>query len=177
MKKKLTPHALIFNSSYSFKKNLLSKIYLVVVASFFLLNAKAQNQKEINGTVTDDKGAPLEGATVLLKGTKNGTNTNSTGNYVLSVPTAKGTLVFSFAGFQSQEINIGSNTTIYATLLPQNKTLTDVVVTGYTRQSKRDVTGAVSTVSTDVISKTKGKRLQCNSLFPQPASTLFFKCM
>ncbi|MEP6713046.1 MAG: TonB-dependent receptor [Ferruginibacter sp.] len=131
-------------------KIFLSLIFLLSVA----FCVKGQNEIQIKGLITDDKGAPLQGASILLKGINKGTNTNSTGSYLLNVPSGKVTLIFSFTGFQNKEIAIGSNTTINVSLTPENKTLTDVVVTGYSRQSKRDVTGAVSTISTDVISKT-----------------------
>ena len=153
MKKKLSPR-FIFNLPFNFKKNIFRKIYLILLCSFCFVNAIAQNVKEIKGTVTDDKDSPLTGASIMVKGTRNGATTGANGSYTIKVPDGKGVLVFTFTGFQSKEITIGNSTTINVSLLPESKTLTDVIVTGYSRQSKRDVTGAVSTISSDVIAQT-----------------------
>jgi len=121
------------------------------------LHIIAQNDIQdirISGVITDDRGTPLQGASILLKGTNNGTSTDNEGRYVLNVPALKGVLIFSFTGFQSKEITIAANTVINVSLLPENKTLNDVIVTGYTRQSKHEVTGAASTLSADVIAQT-----------------------
>ena len=63
-------------------------------------------------------------------------------------------MIFSYAGYQNQEIAVTASQTLNVSLTPDTKTLSDVVVTGYSKQSKRDVTGAVSTVSADVIAQT-----------------------
>jgi len=148
------PQPPVFHSSCHFKKYISRGVFLVLFISCCILQGYAQNVKEIKGIVTDDKGTPLQGASVLLKGTRKGSTTNAGGNYVINVPDGKGTLVFSFAGFQNREIILDANTTVNVSLLPGNTILTDIIVTGYSKQSKRDVTGAVSTISSDVVSKT-----------------------
>lgn len=153
MKKKLSS-GFIFIQPSNFKTNIPSKIRLMLLASFWFVNGMAQNVKEIKGIVTDDKGVPLQGASILLKGAKNGSNTNATGSYSITVADGSGVLVFSYSGYQNKEINIGNSATINVSLTPESKTLTDVIVTGYSTQSKRDVTGAVSTISSDVIAQT-----------------------
>jgi len=118
-----------------------------------LLHASAQNSIEVKGAVTDDKNAPLSGASITLKGSKTGTLTNNEGNYTFTLG-KPGTLIFSYAGFLNKEISITSSQSLNVSLVPDNKTLNDVVVTGYSRQSKRDVTGAASTISGEAIAQT-----------------------
>ena len=124
-------------------------IMLIASGSF----ANAQNTYLITGTVKDAKGVPLAAATILLKGSSAGTSTGADGKYSISVPNGKGTLVFSFTGYQLKEVPINDLKIIDAVLAQEDNTLNQVIVTGYTKQSKRDVTGAVSTISADVIAQ------------------------
>lgn len=135
------------------KFSALKKSGLVFLFSVACLISMAQNAIEIKGTITDDKNAPLSGASVILKGSKLGTITDNNGNYFFSI-SKPGTLVFSYAGYVNKEIAVTSSETLNVSLVTNNATLNDVIVTGYSRQSKRDVTGAASTVSADVITKT-----------------------
>ncbi|MBV9961974.1 MAG: TonB-dependent receptor [Parafilimonas sp.] len=134
-------------------KKLVSKRLLnTCMFSLACMIAVAQNSIQVNGTVTDDKGTPLAGASVTLKGTINGTTADNKGTFLFTIK-QPGTLIFSYAGYESKEIKIISSQTLNVSLT-SNNVLSDVVVTGYSRQSKRDVTGAASTVSADVIAKT-----------------------
>lgn len=104
-------------------------------------------QKKISGKVLDgDAGIGLPGATITAKGTNKGTATDANGNYTIEVPNGTTTLVFSSIGYTSQEIAIGTKSTIDVTLASDSRALQEVVVTGYGSQSKRDITGAVATV-------------------------------
>src|SRR5690606_22800047 len=85
----------------------------------------------ITGKVTDKKGVPLPGVSVKLRGTSIGTVTDADGNYSLSVPERKGTLVFTYIGFSTQEIVIGNDQTINAVLQEETSALSEVVVVGY----------------------------------------------
>ncbi len=105
----------------------------------------------ISGTVTDDQGSPLPGVNVLVKGTTNGTATDSNGKYVLNVLEENATLLFSFIGFESQEVRIDSRTEINVTLVADVKSLEEVVVVGYGTAKKSDLTGAVGTVKSEEI--------------------------
>ncbi|GAA4453053.1 TonB-dependent receptor [Nibrella saemangeumensis] len=105
----------------------------------------------VSGKVTDDAGQGLPGVSVVLKGTTTGTSTNSAGNYTLTIPEARGTLVFSSIGFTTQEIPVGRQTTINVQLVADTKSLAEVVVVGYGSQVKKEVTGAVQTVSAQEI--------------------------
>jgi TonB-linked SusC/RagA family outer membrane protein len=99
----------------------------------------------ITGRVTDDMNSPLPGVNVLVKGTSNGTTSDSDGNYRISAPETA-TLVFSFIGYTVQEVPVNNQTIINVSLVPDVVSLSEVVVTGYGSQSKRDITGAVATI-------------------------------
>ena len=129
------------------KKRLLLLLSLVVF-SIGIITA----QSNISGKVLDDKGTPMVGATVLVKGTTAGMVTDIDGNYSLEVPKGATTLVFSFVGFNSIEESIGNRTVINITMA-QNSILNEVVVVGYGTQTKKELTGSVSKVSGDVLSK------------------------
>jgi TonB-dependent starch-binding outer membrane protein SusC len=101
----------------------------------------------VKGVVTDDGGQGLPGVSVVLKGTTTGTTTNASGQYSLSVPDNGGTLVFSYVGYVTQELNTGGRTTINVQLVADTKALSEVVVVGYGSQTKKEVTGAVQTIS------------------------------
>ncbi len=106
-------------------------------------------QNKLSGTVTSAKGEALPGVTVLLKGTNNGTATDGSGTYTLTVPAdqANGTLVISFIGYLTQEIAINNQTSINVNLAEDTKALEEVVVVGYGTQKKESITGAVSGVT------------------------------
>ena len=110
-----------------------------------------QNQpqeKEITGRVVDEDGMPLPGASLVIKGTTNGTSTNIDGNFVLKVP-SKGevTLVVQFIGFDAKEVTVGTQTKLQITLSADNQSLEEVVVIGYGTVKKSDLTGSVATVT------------------------------
>ena len=106
-------------------------------------------QQEITGTVNDAMG-PVIGATVMEKGTTNGTVTDFDGNFKLKVEAGK-TLVFSYIGYLTQELPAANGMTV--TMQEDALTLNEVVVTGYTTQRKADLTGAVSVVGVNEIAK------------------------
>ncbi|QDK78308.1 TonB-dependent receptor [Spirosoma sp. KCTC 42546] len=101
----------------------------------------------VSGKVVDEKGAGLPGVSVVVKGTTQGTNTDGTGSFKISAPNTNATLVFSFVGYGRKEVIIGNQTSINVTLAPDDQTLNEVVVVGYGSQIKKEITGAVQTVS------------------------------
>lgn len=107
----------------------------------------AQNM-QISGQVVDEDNEPIPGATVLLKGTATGAATDLDGFYQLSVP-ANAVIVFSFIGYQQQEVQVGNRSEINIRLVSDMGSLEEVVVIGYGTARKRDLTGAVSSVSAD----------------------------
>ncbi|WP_273568194.1 SusC/RagA family TonB-linked outer membrane protein [Maribacter halichondriae] len=101
--------------------------------------------QEVAGTVSDANG-PLPGASVVEKGTTNGTQTDFDGNYTLTVSDADAVLLFSYIGFKGQEIPLGGQTTIDVTLEEDAQALEEVVVVGYGSQQKKEITTAVTSV-------------------------------
>lgn len=118
---------------------------------FCLLNMQAYAQTTVSGKVTDTKGAGLPGATVIEKGTTNGTSTSTDGSFSLSVKSGA-TLVFSFVGYATQEIAVGAQTVINVTM-NDDKSLEEVVVVGYGTQKKSDVTGVVTKIDAKSFNK------------------------
>jgi len=102
--------------------------------------------KTITGKVTDDKGVPLTGATVVAKGSKSGTSTDATGAFHLTVPSGATTLVVSSIGYGNQEVNISASTEVTVQMVASTSNLNEVVVIGYGTARRADVTGAVATV-------------------------------
>ena len=107
-------------------------------------------QSEITGTVVDETGEGVIGATVKEKDTTNGTVTDLDGNFKIKVKVGA-TLVVSYIGYQTQEV--AAKNGVKVELVPDDKVLQEVVVTGYTTQRKADLTGAISTVSVDEMAK------------------------
>lgn len=105
-------------------------------------------QSTVTGMVTDEQGTPLPGANVVVKGTTNGTQTDFDGNFSLEVG-ADATLIFSYLGFVTQEIAVNGNSTINATLAEDAAALDEVIVTGYSTETKRETTAAVSIVKAE----------------------------
>ena len=105
----------------------------------------------VRGQVTGADNSPIPGVTVLVKGTTNGTTTDVTGNFSLSLPDADATLVVSAVGFATQEIPLQGRTQLTVVLQIDVKALDEVVVLGYTTQRKADLTGAVAQIQqTDI---------------------------
>ena len=105
-------------------------------------------QITLKGVILDEMGAPLPGASVFEKGTSNGVNTDFEGSFTLSVSSSDAVIVVSYLGFDKVEIlaaNFDDNTNI--TLVESSSALDEIVVTGYGRQVKRNITGAVSSIS------------------------------
>ncbi|RYF81395.1 MAG: SusC/RagA family TonB-linked outer membrane protein, partial [Chitinophagaceae bacterium] len=107
----------------------------------------------ITGKVTGTANEPLVGVSVTVKGTSVGTTTDANGNYALSVPDEGAVLVFSYVGFNSQEVPVNNRTSINVTLSTSTAELNTVVVVGYGTQRKIDVTGSVSQIKGEEIAK------------------------
>ncbi|MEO5976912.1 MAG: SusC/RagA family TonB-linked outer membrane protein [Chryseolinea sp.] len=101
----------------------------------------------VSGAVKDDTGEPLPGVNVVVKGTSKGTVTDSNGSFAIDVPNDDAVLVFSFIGYVPQEIAVNGQTSLAVQMVSDVSTLGEVVVVGYGTQEKKDVTGAISSVS------------------------------
>lgn len=109
--------------------------------------------KPIKGSVKDDNGEVIVGASITIKGTNRGTTSNIDGSFSLSVPEESSLLVISFVGFENQEVSIGNKTTFDIILKPDQKMLEEVVVVGYGEIKKKDLTGAVSQIQSKDITR------------------------
>lgn len=110
-------------------------------------------QLVISGLVADRDGVPLLGASVLEKGTSNGTQTNFDGNFELEVSDPNATLVFSYIGFATQEIELSNRTIINVVMEESASTLNEVVIIGYGSQKEALLTGSVGTVSSEEVTQ------------------------
>ncbi|MCM4167118.1 TonB-dependent receptor P3 [Arenibacter antarcticus] len=110
-----------------------------------------QQQFEISGMVLDEVGVPLPGASIIEKGTTNGTQSDFDGSFSLSVTDEKATIQISYIGFETKEISVNGQKNITVTLAIDAAGLEEVVVVGYGTQKRRDLTGAVSSISTQDI--------------------------
>lgn len=125
----------------------MKRILLVVVAAMLFLTSYAQ-EKVISGRVTSSEdAAALPGINILQKGTTNGTVTDADGNYKITLTPGSTTLVFSFIGYITSEVEIGSRAIVDVTMEVDVKQLSEVVIVGYGSQSKQDITGNIATVS------------------------------
>ncbi|WP_223883367.1 SusC/RagA family TonB-linked outer membrane protein [Arenibacter lacus] len=115
-------------------------------------------QQEISGTVTDGLG-PLPGASIVVKGTTNGTQSDFDGNYAISGVPSDAVLVFSYIGYKTAEIQVNGQTTINVTLEEDASQLEEVVVVGYGTQKKATLTGSVATVDGEALEKSSSPNL------------------
>ncbi len=106
----------------------------------------------VSGTVVDELGEPLIGATVQQKGTSNGTSTDIDGNYSLSI-SPKGSITVSYVGYNTQTIDVNGRTVINVTMQENSALLDEVVVVGYGQMKRSDLTGSVVSVGEDAVKK------------------------
>ena len=116
--------------------------------------APTQVETTVTGTVSDNYG-PLIGATIMEKGTNNGTITDLNGKFSLKVSSTNATLVISSIGFTSKEIKVGSQKTFNILLMENNKSLNEVVVVGYGTQKKVNMTGSVSAINVSELAESR----------------------
>lgn len=110
-------------------------------------------EKSISGTIKDENNDPLIGVSIVAKNSSTGTVTDADGHYQLSLPDDVTTLVFSYIGYQTQEINIDGRNIIDVVMISAASQIEQVVVIGYGTINKRDVTGAVKSLRTEEFNK------------------------
>lgn len=162
------------------------KLLLSIVFIFYCsLAALPQDLvRKITGTVRDNEGQTLPGVSIKIKGTNLGTSTGADGSYSIAVSPGA-TLVFTYIGFQSREIQVNENAVINVVLITESRQLNEVVVVGYGTQRKGDITGAVGTVSSEALEsrpntqfgnliqgKTAGVQVQASSGNPTEAISI-----
>ena len=133
------------------KDFLLKKIryYLALHLLLFSTYVVLAQDFRVQGKVTDQEGEAIPGVAVMAKGTSTGAVTDFNGNYSINMAGPDGTLVFSFVGFQTQEVPVNNRSTIDVQLEGDIKSLEEVVVVGYGSQLKAEVTGSVQAVSAE----------------------------
>ena len=128
------------------------KILQFSLVLLFAVSTAIAQDRTVSGKVTGaDDGAGIPGVNVLVKGTANGAITDIDGNYKIVVPTGDVTLVFSFVGYESSEVSVGSRSVIDIALSTDVQQLSEVVVTGYGTSIKQDLTGNIASVKSEDI--------------------------
>src|SRR6185312_3087048 len=131
------------------RKHGFKSLFTFLLVFLWTFSAKAQSHL-INGIVTDEGGRPLQAVSVQMKGRNEGTLTDASGKFSLSVP-RNATLTVSFVGYQTQEVDVAGKNNITVQLKVNAAGLNEVVVVGYGTQKKANLTGAVSQVSGEVL--------------------------
>ncbi|MEQ8580461.1 MAG: TonB-dependent receptor [Marinoscillum sp.] len=125
---------------------------LLLLALLIGYASTAWSQTRVSGVVTDDQNTAIPGVSILVQGTSTGTVTDFDGNYALEVQGSDAVLVFSSIGFHSQNVPVGTRSTINISMEPDVTSLEEVVVIGYGQVEKKDVTGAIASVeSKDIV--------------------------
>ena len=135
----------------------LKKLKIVFGLLFSIAGHVAFSQQPItvSGKVNDDLGLPLPGVNIIVEGTATGTASDADGAFTLQVPNSDATLVFSFIGYTTQRVKVGTQTNFDIKLMPDLMTLEEVVVVGYGTERKRDVAGAISSIGAQTIDERK----------------------
>ena len=128
---------------------ILTKETMGLLVKSLRMSAEEIQERLISGNITNEENEPLPGVNVLVKGTTQGTTSDFNGNYSLQVPAEDAVLVFSFIGYETQEVVVGSRTSLDISMIPDTKTLEEVVVVGYGEMEKRDITGSVVQVKAE----------------------------
>src|SRR5689334_21351406 len=123
------------------------RLFVMLVFPLLSITAFAQ-ERAVTGRVTDSKdGRPLASVSVLVKGTKIGTQTSNDGAFSLKVPSSATTLVISSVGYAPQEVDISTGTINVALVQTTGAALNEVIVVGYGTTRKKDLTGSVSSIN------------------------------
>ncbi len=127
------------------------KEYMLTLLSFLICLSSFAQDKTIRGVVTDEKNEPLPGAVIKAKSGKGSASTDTNGAFTLSVPADEQTVVASYIGFTSQQVNINGQARLNIKLVADNEVLNEVVVVGYGVQRAEAVTGSVASIRGDAL--------------------------
>jgi TonB-linked SusC/RagA family outer membrane protein len=116
------------------------------------------NDKSISGTVVDENNQALAGVTIEVKGTSKASFSDADGKFTIDAP-EDGVLIFRFVGYKAEEVKIGNRNVINIKMTPEISLLSELVVTGYTQQQKKDIIGAVSVVKASELNTTPSANL------------------
>ncbi len=138
--------ALLCKRSRNFLEHL---TFLMLLMALMVNTSFAQLATTFTGTVTDSVNAPLQGVNVYFKNSKKIVTTNNQGHFSIPITEGNTLLVFSYVGFEKKEVNIGNNRSIEVSLKISAAQLNDVVVMGYGKSSKKNITGAITSISSE----------------------------
>ena len=137
------------------------KIKLLTLFAFIITMTAFGQNVNVSGTVTEaSSGQPLPGVNVILKNTAKGASTDFDGNFTLNDVPLNSVIVISYLGFVTQEITIKNNQPLSISLQEDAESLDEVVVIGYGTQTKKEVTGAVSVISSETVETLKPTRIE-----------------
>src|SRR5574344_2036140 len=131
-------------TSLSNQRSIIQRLMFFVLFAFCTISTFAQGK--VTGTVVDATGEPVIGASVLVKGTSNGTVTDLNGNFTISNAQKNSTIVVSYVGYKSEIVALSGRQDVKITLQEDKKVLDEIVVVGYGTMKKSDVTGAMARV-------------------------------
>lgn len=151
----LAVQGLFRSGAYSQDISLDNTTNQTILSAIYVQNNAAadQQQLKISGTVVNELGDPLAGATIQIEGTMTGAISDAGGKYSVDVPNLNPVLVVSFVGYVTQRIPADGRTTINISLVPTEEMLQEVVVIGYGTQKRTTITGAVSVIKGDEVAK------------------------
>lgn len=133
---------------------MIRKLLVTLLVALGTCISSLAQQLQVTGTVKDQAGQPVAGATILVQGSTAGTTSNADGSYVIAAP-AQGTLQVSFIGYQSQQIPVGDKTRIDIVLKEDAKAIDDVIVVAFGTAKKEAFTGSATVLKSDDIAKTQ----------------------
>ena len=131
----------------------MKRLMLVMLLAMACFAVAVAQDRTISGSVTDEGGEFLIGATVLVQGTTTGAATDINGRYSITLPEGFDVLVFSYTGFETQEVDVGPSDQLDLVMRSANELLDEVVVVAYGQQKKREITGSVVSVNAEEINK------------------------
>ena len=135
--------------------------HLALIFACLLFNLSFAQNIEVKGTVTDsDTNEPLPGVNIIIKNTTTGVTTDFDGNYVISNVPSNGTLIFSYLGYLTQEVQVQNRQSVNVVLTPDVQALGEVVVIGYGAQRKELVSGAYTSLSSEAIVENNPTRIE-----------------
>lgn len=123
--------------------------FVLTIVCFCSFNLYAQPTQSVTGTVVNLQGEPIPGVTVIMKGTTQGTISDVNGNYSLVNVSNSATLVFSFVGMETEEVPVAGKNRINITMKEKMVGIEEIVAIGYGTTTKKEVTGSVSSISSD----------------------------
>jgi TonB-linked SusC/RagA family outer membrane protein len=138
---------------------------LLCCFTFLLFSLQSQAQTStVTGTVSDDKGVPIAGVSVKVKGTTTGATTDGSGKFQVAVRDKNAVLLFGYIGFLTQEVPLNGRSSVVVKLAEDNQRLQEVVVTGFGTQKRESITGAISSVTSKDIERVHGGATVSTSL-------------